>query len=364
MKTGKIIVGATAGIAALIGLSGFYTVDERHQAIVSQFGVPVTIVVGSDVAGQADPERIADVSVAVRQYEESHGLPLDSIEVVGGPGILSTGLRYHTPLLQGVRTFDDRKLIYSSEPEAVGTRDKRQLVVDTYATWRIEDPLLFSLTVQDVNGGMRALDDIIYSALRVEMGKYNLHEVVRTNNNTVYSIEGELKLPTVTYGRESIFNDVVNRVNNGLTTPDGQSITGANNYGIEVVDVRIILSELPESNEQAVYQRMISERGRIASLYRSQGEAEKAALTAKANREYTQITSGAYALAEETRGEGDAEAARIYADAYGENPEFFRFIRTLEAYKEAFANGNTTVVMPSDTEFNQFLLGFPEGQSE
>lgn len=354
---------ALAGGGLLFGGGGLYTVPETEQAVVTNWGAPVRVIVGSDEAGQADPERLAEVTEWVREYEEGRGLPEGTIDVEASADSL---LRWRFIIGQGVRTFPDTLLEYNADPRDVTTGDKRQITIDTYARWRITNPLLFLNRVQSEQGAILRLDDLIFSVVRSEIGKYNLHEIIRTNNDPIQTIEGEVQLDDVTYGRENILNDILEQVNHGARLEDGTYEPGAESYGIEVIDIRIIRAELPQGNEEAVYQRMIAERQRIASLYTAEGQGRSAAIRAETDREAAVIVSEAYMEAEKTRGEGDAESTSIYADAFSQDPEFFLFWRSLQAYVKTFGpDANVRVVLPLDSEFTQYLLdsrGIEPGQ--
>jgi membrane protease subunit HflC len=243
------------------------------------------------------------------------------IRVVKDPGI-----HLKIPFLQQVNYFDDRLLDYDSAPTEVVTKDKKTLVVDNYSRWRITDPLLLLQTVRDENGAQARLDDIIYSELRVELGQHDLNEIVATQ-------------------RKGIFRKVIKASNDK-----------AKEYGIEVVDVRVKRADLPVENEKAVYGRMRAERERIARQYRSEGKEEALKIRSETNKQQTILLATAYEKEQRLRGEGDADAVRLYADAYERDPEFYDFLRTLEAYKKSLKD-KTTVILPPDTKFLRFLRG-------
>ena len=236
------------------------------------------------------------------------------------------GLHMKVPFIQQVTYFDDRLLDYDSAPTEVVTKDKKTLVVDNYSRWRITDPLLFLQTVRNEAGAQARLDDIIYSELRVDLGQSNLNEIVATK-------------------RKEIFTTVTERSNDK-----------AREYGIRVVDVRVKRADLPVQNEKAVYGRMRAERHRIARQYRSEGKEEALKIRSETDKEKTILLADAYEKEQLLRGEGDAEAVRIYADAYKRDPDFFKFLRTLEAYKGALKE-KTTVILPPDSDFLRFLKG-------
>ncbi len=270
-------------ILAIIILLKFslFAVDETRQAIVLQFGKVVRV-------------------------------------------IREPGLNIKTPFLQTVRYFEDRIIEYDSAPTEIITKDKKNLFLDNYARWRITDPLKFMQTVRDENGAQRRLDDIVYSELRVELGRYDLNEIVSVR-------------------RDTIMQEVTERCNEM-----------AQEYGISIIDVRIKRADLPEENEKAVFDRMRAERLREANRYRSEGEEEALKIRAQTDKEKVIILADAYKIDETNRGEGDAQALKIYADAFQKDPTFFRLVRTLEAYTKTL-NNNTTLVISTDSEFFRLL---------
>ncbi|MBI2915075.1 MAG: protease modulator HflC [Firmicutes bacterium] len=239
--------------------------------------------------------------------------------------IIDPGLHFKLPPpVQSVTSFDKRVLEYDSSPQEVLTRDKKNLIVDNYARWRIVDPLKFLQTVRDENGAQARLDDIIYSELRIELGLYNLSQVVSQDRQTVME---------------------------NVTRKSNQK---ASEYGIEIVDVRIKRADLPSENEAAVFARMRAERERQALQYRSEGREEAAKIRAQTEKEKTIILAEAYRASQILRGEGDAEATRIYAAAFNKDAEFYSFLRSLEAYEKTLA-GKTTVFLSPESDFLRYF---------
>lgn len=234
------------------------------------------------------------------------------------------GLYFKTPFIQSVTSFEKRLLEYDSAPTDVLTRDKKALVVDNYARWKIVDPLKFLQAVGDERRAQTRLDDIIYSELRVELGRFDLSDIVATS-------------------REIIMANVTKR-----------SDDIARQYGIQIVDVRIKRADLPAANQQAVYDRMRSERQRQATQYRSEGSEEAQKIKAVTDKEKTIILADAYKQAQIIRGEGDAEAIKIYNEALNQDPEFYRFVRTLDAYRKSL-NGKTKLILTPDSEFLRYF---------
>ena len=280
MKKGTVVLIIIVLVLILANL-GLFIVDETRQAIVLQFGKPIK---------------------AVQQ----------------------PGLNWKLPFIQNVVYFEDRLLVYDAAPTEIITKDKKTLIVDNYARWKITDPLKFLQTVRDLNGAQARLDDIIYSELRVDLGLFDMSEIV-----------SEI--------REEIMERVTKISNEKSAT-----------YGIEIVDVRIKRVDLPPENEKFIFDRMKAERERIAKQYRAEGQEESAKIIAETEKEKTIILAEAFKTAETLRGEGDAEAVKIYAESFNKDPEFYKFLRTLDAYKNSFKD-KTTVVLSADSEFLKYL---------
>ena len=280
MKKGTLLIVLIVAILFLANLS-LFIIDETKQAIVLQFGKP--------------------------------------IRTIGEPG-----LNWKLPFIQNVVFFEDRLLVYDAAPTEIITKDKKTLIVDNYARWRIVDPLKFLQTVRDLNGAQARLDDIIYSELRVDLGLFDMSEIVSERR------EGIMKRVT------EISNEK------------------ANTYGIEIVDVRIKRVDLPPENEKYIFDRMKAERERIAMQYRAEGQEESAKIIAETEREKTVILAEAYKTAQTLKGEGEAESIRIYAESFNQDPEFYKFYRTLEAYRKTFKD-KTTVLLSTDSDFLKYL---------
>ncbi len=276
-KLGLILVV----IVAVFLFHGLYIVDQTQQAMVLQLGKPVKVV--------KDP-----------------------------------GLKVKIPFLQQVIYFDRRLLHYDAAPAEIITSDKKNLVIDNYSKWRIKDPLKFFQSVRTEVGAQSRLDDIIYSQLRVELGKETLIDIVSKV-------------------REEIMHVVT-----------VQSNEAAAAYGIEVLDVRIKAADLPRENEKHVFTRMQAERQRQAKRYRSEGEEKAMKIRSRADRERTIIISEAYKKSEKIKGEGEQTAIKIAADAYGQDPEFYAFYRSLQAYGKSLGQ-KTTVVMDRDGDFLNYF---------
>src|SRR5262245_51513016 len=238
--------------------------------------------------------------------------------------VKTPGLHFKLPFLQQITFFEERLLDYDAAPAPVITRDKKNLVVDNYAKWLISDPLRFLQTVQNEVGAQARLDDIIYSKVREQLGLHDLVEVIATKRDAI--------MQAVTAG----------------------SHEAATTYGIAVIDVRIKRADLPPGNAQAVYGRMRTEREREAKRYRSEGQEQAVKIRAEAEKQKTIMLAEAYEQEQTIRGEGDAAAMRVYAEAFQRDPDFFTFLRTLEAYRKSL-KGKTTLLLPPEMEFLRYL---------
>lgn len=238
--------------------------------------------------------------------------------------ITEAGLHFKKPFLQQVIRFDNRLLLYDASPSVIITRDKKNLVVDNYAKWKIVEPLKYYQTVKNETGAQSRLDDIIFSNLRQELGRHDLVDIIAKT-------------------RASLMEAVTEKTNEA-----------AKSFGIEVVDVKIKRADLPPENERAVFERMRAEREREAKRYRSEGEERALAIRAQADRERTIILSEAKRKAEVLNGQGDAVATRLYAQSYTKDPEFFYFLKTMEAYKRTLGPKDTLVLTPESEFFRYF----------
>ncbi len=241
--------------------------------------------------------------------------------------VKESGLHIKLPYpVQTVYKFDKRLLEYDSPPEEVITKDKKTLVIDNYVRWRIENPLLFLQTVVSESGAVVRIDDLVYSELRTEIGKVNLIDVVATERGKI------------------------------MATVTERASQKAKNFGIEIVDVRIKRADLPKQNEEAVFERMKAERERQAKQYRSEGQEEATKIRAQADKEKALIIAEAQKQAQIIKGEGEAQALRIYASAFGEDPEFFAFLKTLEMYEQGITGKDTLVLTPA-SEILEYIEG-------
>jgi membrane protease subunit HflC len=238
--------------------------------------------------------------------------------------VTEAGLYVKMPFVQEVTYFDKRLLDYDSDAQDVITQDKKTLLLDNFAKWHIVDPLKVYQNFQSQRGALQRLHDIIYSELRVELGRHDLLEIVSTT-------------------RAELMKVVTQRSNEKASA-----------YGIEIQDVRIKRADLPQENEKTVFQRMQAEREQQAKQYRAEGAEEAQKIRSEAEKDKEILLAQAYKESEEIRGAGDAKAFRIYADAYRQDPKFFDFTRSMEAYKKSF-DEKSTLIMSPDSEFFHYL---------
>ena len=241
--------------------------------------------------------------------------------------IRDPGLYAKVPFVQEVLYFDRRILDYDAQPRELLTVDKQQLVVDNYARFRIIDPLQYYRTVRNEAGAQSRLDDILYSNVRETLGRHTLREIVSEK-------------------RTELLEQVTKR-----------SDENARGYGIEVIDVRVKRVDLPEKNEQNVFSRMRTERERLAKKFRAEGEEEARKITSGADKDVRILMADARKQADIERGTGDAQAVKIFADAYGRDPAFYEFVRTLEAYRKTLGEGTTLILSPSSDFFRLLKEG-------
>ncbi len=290
----------------VLGFSASYQVGETEQVILTQFGDPV------------------------------------------GEPITAPGLHFKVPFIQQANYFDKRFLEWDGQPNQVPTKDKRFIWIDTYARWRIVNPLLFFQRLRDERGAQSRIDDILDGEMRNAVARHDLIELVRSSNRDrsdvlVESEEEEAILNIIEKGREKITREILERAS--ARTAD---------LGIELLDLRVKRLAYVEEVQRDVFARMIAERQRIAELFRSEGEGEAARIRGERGRDLQQIQSEAFRSAEELRGKADAEATDIYAGAYGRDADFYAFTRSLESYQKV-VDPNTMFILGTDSEFLKYL---------
>jgi modulator of FtsH protease HflC len=290
-------------LAIVTVYDGFYILDEGTQAVITEFGAPV------------------------------------------GRPVTDAGLHFKIPLIQKVNLFDKRIEIWDGDPNQIATNDKTYVFLDVTARWRIADALKFMQAVKTVSRGQSMLDDIIDGTVRDMINKNDLMEIVRSSDWSKDTMSKTTKNlgTTPDLGRDKITDQILQTA--AKLTPQ---------YGIELIDVMFKRVNYIESVRKKVYDRMISERKRIAAEKRSEGEGKKAQILGKVDKELKEILSNANMQALIIKGKADAEATRIYADAYSQDPNFFSFEKTLDAYKNSMGK-NTSLVLSSDSELYQYL---------
>ena len=311
MKTAFKVVVSVLALTILLVLAGtFYSLEEGQQAVIVQFGRPV------------------------------------------GEPVAEAGLHIKLPFVQDVRRFEKRLLIWDGDPNQIPTKGREFIWVDTTARWRIADAKKFLENVATEAGARSRLDDIIDSVVRDQVSASELVELVRSASWEVPEGEVLEEVPAevreelkkeVTRGREEITRTILTEARKIIPQ-----------YGIELVDVRIKRLDYVESVREKVYARMISERKRIAARFRSEGEGRSAEILGTMEKELRQIRSTAYRRVQEVRGKADAEATRVYGGAYGRDPDFYAFSRTLEAYKEG-QNKNSTLILTTNSDDYRYL---------
>ena len=305
MKT-ALFVGV-AILAALLLLSSVYTVGETEQVILTQFGRPV------------------------------------------GDVVTTAGLHLKVPLVQNVHRFEKRWLEYDGSPNEIPTRDKKYIWVDIYARWRIADALRFYQALHDERGAQSRLDDIVDGETRNAVASFDLIEIVRSTNRpfaTTSEMQGIGEAEAVARidtGRERIGQRILERA--AKITKD---------FGIELVDVRFKRINYTDSVQQAVFQRMIAERKKIAERSRSEGQGRAAEIRGQKERDVLAASSLGYKSAQELKGKADAKATSIYARAYGRDPAFYEFWKSMETLQTAL-DKDATVVLSTDSELLRYL---------
>jgi membrane protease subunit HflC len=293
-------------LALFLLARSFYTLNETEQAIITQFGEPV------------------------------------------GDAVQEAGLKFKLPWRE-VHRFDKRWLPWDGDANQIPTKDKKFIWVDTYARWRIEDPLQFFVSVTNEQQAQSRIDDIIDGQTRNAVASFDLIEIVRATDREFAVTEVllgmlEQEVPTqIQSGRDEITRRILE-----------SSSVAVKTLGIELVDVQFKRINYTEEVRESVYQRMISERQRIAERSRSEGLGRSAEIRGQKDRDLQRIESEAFRTAEETRGNADAEATRIYAQAYSKDADFYQFLKTLETYRTSL-DENVTLLLSSNSEFLSFL---------
>jgi len=299
----QLIIGLA--LLVIVGQST-YTVSETQQVILTQFGEPV------------------------------------------GDPVITPGLKFKLPFIQRTNVFEKRFLEWDGNPNQVPTRDRRFIWVDTYARWRIVDPLLFFQRLRDERGAQSRLDDILDGETRNAVARHDLIELVRSSNRdasevAITSEEEEDILDVIKQGRQLIMTEILETA--AARTSD---------LGIELLDLRLKRINYVEEVQQDVFARMIAERQRIAEQFRSEGQGESARIHGERERDLAEIQSEAFREAEELRGEADAEATGVYAEAYNRDGDFYAFTKSLETYEQTM-DAETFFILGTDSELLRYL---------
>lgn len=309
-KAKPLIAAVIILIIISVVVSSAYIVRETEQVIITQFGKPV------------------------------------------GDPITVPGIHFKIPVIQKANFFDSRFLEWDGDPNQIPTKDKRFIWVDTYARWRIKDPLLFFQRVRDERGAQSRLDDILDGETRNAIANHKLVELVRTTNRTPMTSEellaGEVvaELTKIKYGREVITRTILEA-----------SAPRVLELGIELLDLRLKRINYVEEVQQKIFERMITERLRIADKFRSEGQGQASKILGDKGRELKKIQSGAYKTAQEIMGKADAEATAIYAEAYNKNKEsreFYQFLKTMETYQNTLSEKDW-LILSTKGEFFKYL---------
>ena len=311
MKNKGILIIVIVAAAAFLAYNAAYTVDETEQVIITQFG-----------------------------------------RIVGTPKT-DPGLRFKVPFIQRANYFAKNLLDWDGDPGQIPTLDKTFIWVDTFARWKITDPVKFFQTVNNQFNAVGKLNDIIDPAVRNFITSHSLIEAVRKSSRLLDTsdVEIEDRIQTsyaVNVGREKITQGILKQAQPKLAQ-----------FGIELVDVKIKRINYVEQVRKSVYGRMIAERKQIAEKYRSEGKGEAQKILGERERDLQEITSEAYRTAQEIKGKADAEATIIYAEAYGVDPQFYSFVQTLEIYDQSLDEKNT-LILSTDSEFLKYLKEYPE----
>ena len=303
----NLIIGIAVFIALIVLLNSFYIVSEYKQVIITQFGEPI------------------------------------------GDAITKPGLKMKIPFIQKTNYFEKRWLEWDGDSNEIPTKDKKYIWVDTYARWRISNPLTFFQRVRDERGAQTRIDDIIDGETRDAIARFDLIEIVRSSNREFEQTEETAILETtsaiteIKIGREKIAQIILEI--SSQKTPE---------IGIELIDVRIKRINYVQAVQNEVFERMKAERKRIAAKYRSEGDGESAKIRGEKERDLKKIQSEAYRIAQGLKGKADAEATKIYARAYNLDPEFYQFTKTLETYV-ASLDKDTWLLLSTDSEFLKYL---------
>lgn len=310
---GQLLTLAVLALAGLIVLLGSaYTVDEREQVIITQFGRPV------------------------------------------GEPVTNTGLRFKLPFVQAVNRIEKRVLRWDGRPSEMPTKDKTYIIVDAFGRWRINDAKQYFLRLRDERSALSRLDDILGSEIRNAIAKHELIEVIRTSKDRVAEQDEVVQVGRGNVGQLYPIRKGRAKVEEEILENAGPKVLV---FGIELLDVQFKRINYNPSVRQRIYERMISERQQIADRFRSEGDEEAAKIIGQKDKMLQQIESEAYRKIQEKRGAADARATEIYAAAYNQSPaaaKFYEFLKTMETYKQVLTN-ETTLILTTESDLFRFL---------
>ncbi len=333
----RIIIIMVLAVLLILLSTSMYVVDQTEQAVVTQFGKPVMVIINPIEGRNKDR-----VLTELREKYAKEG-----IAVTEGAGI-----HFKVPLIQNVRKFERRLLRWNGFPEQIPTKDKKYILVDCTARWYIKDPLQFLRSVGTEEQAHARLDDTVNSGMRNAITKRNLIEIVRTDNRQMRVAEEELRETTqvsqVTEGRPAIVAEITESARKACEV-----------YGIGIHSSGVLIKGLiyVQDVKDEVEARMIAERLRIAKKYTSEGEGEYEKIMGDKEREVKTILSEAYKEAQGIEGKADAEATDIYAKTYGKDPEFYKFFKTLELYEKHLGGEKTRLILGTDNSLFELLKG-------
>jgi len=315
MKNGLLI--AIIALLAIFLFGGvFYTVDETEQVVITQFGKPV------------------------------------------GEPITEAGLHIKLPFIQNANVFPKTLLEWNGDPGQIPTQDKTFIYVETFARWRIKDPLKYYETVYNEMAAQKKLDDILDAATFNFISSHHLVEAVRNSDRLLEKgviasaglAESVQEQIPIKLGRAGIDQGIMEQAKPKLAK-----------FGIELIDMRIKRINYVDEVQKKVYERMIAERKQISEKFRSEGKGESKKIEGEREKELKRITSDAYRKAQEIKGKADGEAARIYAEAYNRDPEFYSFVKTLDTYRQTLTK-DSSVVLSTKSDFYKYLKGYEQAQ--
>ena len=307
----KKVIGISVVLFSIVLLivlfNSIFIINEYETGVLRRFGDIQTIYVN-----ESSDQMLTELN--------SNGY--GNVSVIEG-----AGLRFKMPFIDTVTVYDARLMTYETPSRSIITLDKKRLIFDNNAQWRITNPALFSVKMVTISNAQKLIDDVLYAAMNHKVGQIDAHTLITDREEISKMLE-----------------DLASETSGKLQS-----------YGVEVFDVRIKRTDLPKENYSAVFDRMITERNRIAMQYRSEGAQEALAITSNTDYEVTKIVSVAQKQAEIIKGEGDAQAAAIYSNSYSKDPEFYEFYNMLNTYVDTLGK-SSTLVIPLESDFAKYLL--------